>query len=144
MILKNRRGIMTEKYEGVERRKYMRLGYPFFIRCRKDGEEEEGTPLVSFEQVRKGSVSVAKNITIEGICFATGKEFEVGNLVFVDVFSPTRKTPFKIVGKVVWRKKRVLFRDYNIGVQFLEIEAETKFKHLLEELVKVKLHKKLE
>ena len=137
---------MAKKYQGVEKRKYLRFGYPFFIRCKKNGKayDQEEPSIITFIEIKKGQVTISKNVSIAGIRFVTEKRFFSDDHLYIEIFSPTRKRPFKILGKVIWRKRRILFRDYDVGIQFLKIDAEKGFKKLLEELAKVKLEKKLE
>jgi len=145
--MKNKKEIVTTpKYQGAERRKYLRFDYPFFVRCKKNGKtyERGGPPIITFAEIKKGQVSISKNVSIAGIHFVTGKSFIPGDLLFVEIFSPTRKTPFKILGKVIWKKRRIFPGEYDLGIQFLKIDAGREFQKLLEELEKVKLEKKLD
>lgn len=141
--------IRTPIYKGPDRRKYIRFGYPFFIRLRENGEKhsKNGHSIISFRELRGDEVSIARNISIAGIRFATGKDFPPETLIRMEVFTPTRKNPFNILARVVWRKKKLLRRVwgevYEMGTELLEIDAEDEFKHLLEELEKVKLEKVL-
>ena len=68
-------------------------------------------------------------------------------IVFLEIFTPTRKTPFHLLAKVAWRKKRILEHNlgyiYDTGVEFSKIDAEGEFQDLLEQLVKAKLEKVL-
>ncbi len=137
------------EYKGPDRRKYLRFGYPFFIRVTKDGEANiaEKPSLMSFKELQDNHISISRDISIGGIRFVTSRDYLPGSLVNVEVFSPTRKTPFNILGKVVWRKKRILGSSsggtYEMGIEFLKIEGENEFKNLLEQLVKTKLEKVL-
>ena len=141
--------IVASEYNGPDRRKYVRFGYPFFIRVRKDGENytKRSLPLITFKELEEDNVSISHNISIGGICFTTSKDYPPDTLVFVEIFSPTRNIPFHILAKVAWRKKRILEHalgyTYNTGVEFLKIDAEGEFQDLLEELVKAKLEKVL-
>ena len=141
--------IVASGYNGPDRRRYVRFSYPFFVRTRKDGEgyNKKGYPLIIFKELEENNVSISQNMSIGGISFTTSKEYPPGVLVFVEVFSPTRKTPFNILAKVAWRKKRILGRPlgytYDTGVEFLKIDAEGEFHDLLEQLVKAKLERVL-
>lgn len=141
---------MATEYKGPNRRKYVRFGYPFFIRVRKDGEgydDKKYHPLITFKELEENNISISQDISIGGICFTTSKNYAPGALVFVEVFCPTRKTPFHILAKVAWRKKRILGRAlgyiYDTGVEFLKIDADGEFQDLLEQLVKARLEKVL-
>ena len=137
------------KYKGPERRRYVRFSYPFFIRSRKDGEKynSNARPLITFKELQENKVSISQKVSIGGISFTTSKEYPPGTLIFVEVFSPTRKIPFNILARVAWRKKRVLGHalgyTYDTGVEFLGIDEEGEFQDLLEQLVKAKLEKVL-
>ena len=141
--------ITTRGYKGPDRRKYVRFDYPFFIRVRKDGGDynEKVQSVITFKELEENNISISKNISIGGIYFTTSKDYPPGTLVFVEIFSPTRKVPFHILAKVAWRKKRILGRalgyTYDTGVEFLKIDAEGEFQDLLEQLVKAKLEKVL-
>lgn len=139
----------TSEQKGEERRRYVRFNYPFFVRTRKDGKAYGGNrpPLITFKEIEEDQVSISQNISIGGICFTTSKEYSVGSLINMEIFAPTRKTPFSILARVVWRKKRALGRGlgstYDIGVEFLKIDSDGQFQDLLEQLVKAKLEKVL-
>ncbi len=139
----------TLEYKGPERRKYVRLDYPFFIRVRKDGEgsNKENQHVITFKELEDNDISIAKNMSIGGICFTTSKDYPPETQVFVEIFSPTRKVPFHILAKVAWRKKRILGHalgyTHDTGVEFLKIDAEGEFQDLLEQLVKARLEKVL-
>ena len=141
--------ITTTEYNGPDRRKYVRFGYPFFVRVRKDGEgfNTRGLPLITFKELEEGNVSVSQDISIGGICFTTSKDYPPSTIVFMEIFTPTRKTPFHLLAKVAWRKKRILEHNlgyiYDTGVEFSKIDAEGEFQDLLEQLVKAKLEKVL-
>lgn len=136
-------------YNGAERRRYVRFGYPFFVRTKKDGKgsDKNNHPLITFKELEKDEVSIAKNISIGGISFTTSKDYPPGILIYLELFTPTRKTPFNMLARVTWRKKRSLGHSlgytYDMGVEFLKIDSEGEFQDLLEHLVKSKLEKLL-
>jgi len=139
-----------EKIADAERRKYVRFSYPFFIRIRKRKEKDfpkKGDPVITFKEFKGDSISISKNISVQGICFTTSKNYPIGTLVILEVFSPTRKTPFNMLAKVRWRNKRVVGKSservYDTGVEFLKIDADDEFHELLEQLVDSKLEKVL-
>jgi hypothetical protein len=141
----------NEKITNSERRKYVRFGYPFFIRIRKKGDKEEfnrkGQPVITFKEFKEDNISISKNISVEGICFTTSKDYPPNTLVLLEIFSPTRKIPFNMFAKVKWREKRVIKRSleciYDTGVEFLKIDDDGEFHDLLEQLVNSKLEKVL-
>jgi hypothetical protein len=146
--MKNKKTVKSG-YKGPERRRYIRFSYPFFVRSRKDGEKHNSKvhPLITFKELAEDQVSISQNVSIGGIFFTTSKDYPTGTLLFVEIFSPTRKTPFNMLARVAWRKKRVLGHDlgytYDTGVEFLEIDEEGEFQDLLEQLVKSRLEKKV-
>jgi hypothetical protein len=141
--------MVTSGYKGVDRRRYIRFGYPFFIRIRKDGEKynNKGSSFVITFKELQDNVSISKNISIGGICFTTSKDYPPGTFVNIEVFTPTRKIPFNILARVVWKKKRILGHTlgytYDTGIEFLKIDEDGEFQDLLEQLVKSKLEKVL-
>jgi len=141
----------NKKITDSERRKYVRFGYPFFIRVRRKEEKEKlnrkTQPIITFKEFKEDNISISQNISVEGICFSTSKNYPPNTLVFLEVFSPTKKTPFNILAKVKWRKKRVIKRSlecvYDTGVEFLKIDSDGEFHDLLEQLVNSRLEKVL-
>jgi hypothetical protein len=139
----------TSKQKDEERRRYIRFNYPFFIRTRKDGKaySKNRPPLITFKEIEEDQVSIAQNVSIGGICFTTSKEHSPGSLINMEIFAPTRKAPFDILARVVWRERRDLGHGlgstYDMGVEFLKIDSEGQFQDLLEQLVKARLEKVL-
>ena len=139
----------NKKITDSEKRKYLRFGYPFFIRIRKKGGKEglnrKGQSVITFKEFKENNISISKNISVEGICFTTSKDYPLNTLVLLEVFSPTRKVPFNMLAKVRWRKERAIKSSleciYDIGVEFLKIDADGEFHDLLEQLVNSKLEK---
>ncbi len=138
-----------EKIGDSERRKYVRLSYPFFIRVRKKEKNEEleksGQPVIAFKEFKEDNISISKNISVQGICFTTSKDYPIDTPVVLEIFSPTRKIPFNMLAKVKWRNKRVAGKSsgyvYDTGVEFLKIDADGEFHDLLEHLVDSKLER---
>lgn len=139
------------KINDSERRKYLRFGYPFFIRVRKKSEKgdlySKSRPVITFKEFKEDNISISRNISVSGICFSTSKNYPPNTLVLLEIFSPTRSRPFNMLAKVRWRKKRVLDNSnetvYDTGVEFLKIDADGEFHDLLERLVDSKLEKVL-
>lgn len=140
-----------DKIADSERRKYVRFAYPFFIRVRrKKGKEEfekKGQPVITFKEFKEDNISIVKNISVQGICFTTSKNYPVNALVILEIFSPTRKIPFNMLAKVKWRNKRIVGKSseyvYDTGVEFLKIDSDGEFHELLEQLVDSKLERVL-
>lgn len=146
----SKKDITGSEYKGKDRRKYVRFRYPFFVRVRKDGEnyKQKSDPVITFKELADdNNISISQNISIGGIYFTTSKDYPLGTLVFVEIFTPTRKVPFHTLAKIAWKKKRILNHDlgytYDIGVEFLKIDSEGEFQDLLEQLLKAKLEKVL-
>ncbi|MFH1547837.1 MAG: PilZ domain-containing protein [Candidatus Omnitrophota bacterium] len=139
----------NKKITDSEKRKYLRFGYPFFIRIRKKGGKgglnRKEQSVITFKEFKENNISISKNISVEGICFTTSKDYPLNTLVLLEVFSPTRKVPFNMLAKIRWRKERVIKSSlkciYDIGVEFLKIDADGEFHDLLEQLVNSKLEK---
>lgn len=141
----------NEKITSSEKRKYVRFGYPFFIRVREKGKEEglkgKSESVITFKEFKEDNISISQNISVQGICFTTSKNYPVNTFVLLEIFSPTRKVPFNMLAKVRWRNKRVVGKSsecvYDTGVEFLKIDADDEFHDLLEQLVDSKLERVL-
>ncbi len=131
-------------YKGPERRRFVRLGYPFFIQYKvveKISEEDSLSSISSdIEKILKEwdekgygkdkiysslikkmkDSSFTKNISEGGICFVTRERFKPDTQLRMQIYVPTRKEPIKALVKVVWRKKRMLRSGYDTGVSFIE------------------------
>ena len=86
----------------------------------------------------------SKDISLGGLRFVSRQDISPGILISLDLFTPTQSQPFHIVGRVTWRKRGIVTRNYEIGLEFVKIDDDGKFKSLLEMLEEVKLEEVVE
>lgn len=144
----NKGSEISRSYPGPDRRKYPRFDFPFFIRYKK---QSEGAPKTETEQkepilfTEEGTnLSVAKNVSIGGICFVARESLPPNTKLTLEIFTPLKREPFTALVEVKWQKKRALFSSYLTGVAFLNLDDEEGFKNLLEMLTEVKLEELIE
>ena len=100
-----------------ERRRYVRLNVLVDIaygRC---------------ESLKKGQLTLAKNIGRGGICLIVYEEFKESDLLDLKIYLPESKTPISAVGRVVWVKEFIIGdistgKRFDLGIEFLEIDEE--------------------
>ena len=144
----NKGSKIFKPYEGPDRRKYPRFDFPFFIRYKKEGEkisktkkEEQGNIL--FVGKDEG-LSISKNVSIGGICFATKEPFPLRTKLNIEIFTPLKSEPFTALVEVVWQRKRPLVPIYLTGISFLNLNDDEGFKRLLNMLTEMKVEELIE
>ena len=109
-------------YAGKERRRFVRISLPFFVRYQKrdkiTAKNESLAGLV--EDVM--SLSLTRDISESGIRIVTRERFEPGTYLAVEIHVPDRKTPIHTLTKVIWTKKRAVRSGYDTGVHFIRVE----------------------
>ncbi len=120
---------MTDK-AGMERRKYVRLDAEVKINC------------VEIKGQKKKIPALTKNISVQGICFTSKKEFKPKTALKVSVFIPHYWKPIQLEGKVVWCRvvksnKPGASATFDTGVKLLEIEKSNESKFFMYVLDKV-------
>lgn len=139
----NKGSDIAKHYEGPDRRKYPRFDFPFFIRYKKNGKgikavkTEQGSSILFVEKDQE--LSIAQNVSIGGICFATREPFPLHTKLILEIFTPLKREPFVALVEVMWQRKRTLVSSYITGISFLQLDDEEGFKHLLEMLTEMKL-----
>lgn len=137
---------MSKSFQGPDRRRYPRFDFPFFIRYKK-GEEIPQTDTkqgnILFVEKDK-ELSISRDVSIGGICFATKEPFSSRAKLTVEIFTPIKSEPFTALAEVAWQKKRALSSIYLTGVSFLQLDDEKEFTHLLNMLTEMKLEKMIE
>ncbi|MFH1784182.1 MAG: PilZ domain-containing protein [bacterium] len=120
---------MSDK-DKMERRKYVRLDTEVKIDC---------VPLKG-EKTRISAVT--RNISVQGVCFTSDKEFKLKTPLKISVFIPHYWQPIQLKGKVVWSRP-VESKDpnegpkFDTGVKLSEIEKSNESKFFMYVLDKV-------
>lgn len=137
---------MSKSFQGPDRRKYPRFDFPFFIRYKKgEGISKADTNQGNILFIEKGQeLSIARDISIGGICFATKEPLENRTKLMIKIFTPIKSEPFTALAEVVWQKKKVLAPIYLTGVSFLKLDDDKEFTHLLNMLTELELKEMIE
>jgi len=107
----------------IEKRKYIRFDI--------DAE-------VNFQVLDKNRVTLetasalAKNLSIEGVCFISHKKLEPGRIIKLEIILPYQSRPLHLEGKIRWShpiKNQEGKERFEVGVKLLIVEKsdETKF-----------------
>jgi len=83
-----------KKGDFTERRRYVRLDTDAKITFQIQPESSESPS----DRVS----TIAKNLSIEGICFICGKKLEPGSFLKLEVFFPEQPKPLCLEGRVKW------------------------------------------
>ncbi|MDD5454610.1 MAG: PilZ domain-containing protein [Candidatus Ratteibacteria bacterium] len=142
----NKNSKMSKSFQGPDRRRYPRFDFPFFIRYKKSEEiSKTSTGEGNILFVEKGQdISIARDVSIGGICFAVKEPLPPRAKLTVEIFTPIKSAPFTAFAEVVWQKKRALSSTYLTGVSFLQLDDDKEFTHLLNMLTELKLEKMIE
>lgn len=101
-----------------ERRKFVRLGDNLKVNLQTQDKSEAGA-------LAQRVSAIVKNISVEGMCFTSEKEFPNGEEIDLEVFLPGEAKPLCITGQVVWVRKieaedqKVIFET---GVKLFTLE----------------------
>ncbi|HCG77194.1 MAG: hypothetical protein COZ37_06240 [bacterium (Candidatus Ratteibacteria) CG_4_10_14_3_um_filter_41_18] len=112
-------------YAGSEKRQFVRVSLPFFVRYQK---KEKGKIIIGGKKLAKNltenieNLSVTKDISQGGIKFVAKERFEPGTSLALDIYAPDRKTPIRTLAKVIWVKNRAFRSGYETGACFTTIE----------------------
>ncbi len=143
----NKGSKISKSFDGPDRRRYPRFDFPFFIRYKKNGEEqsetENNTENIFFVGKDEG-LSVSRDVSIGGICFVTKESFSIRTKLTLEIFTPVKSEPFTALTEVAWQKKRTLMPNYLTGISFLKLDDEEGFKRLLNMLTEMELEKLIE
>ena len=72
----------------------------------------------------KSISAIAKNLSVEGICFSTKKKLEQGKLIELEILLPGRQEPLHLTGVVCWIKpltKKTNTEKFDIGIKLFTI-----------------------
>ena len=109
----------------IERRKYIRFNADSKINI-----------TVKREKGKKPSAAkvsaIAKNLSVEGLCFKSKKKYERGNLIRLEIYLPPYRKPLHLEGRVIWshalrKKSEKGFFDTGIKLFTVEKADEGKF-----------------
>lgn len=95
------------EYNGKERRQYARYDTDAKIYfCVKYDIKTKVEFQVLNKQDRKAMsekyTAISKNVSVEGLCFVSHKELETGDLLLLEVYLPSEKSPILMEGEVRW------------------------------------------
>lgn len=130
---------MTKETD-LERRKYIRLDTEVKIECMPIEDQKEKIPAIS------------KNISIQGICFNSNKEFKSKTPIKLQVCIPNNPKPVYLEGEVVWCKAVKSSKPgepptFDTGVKLPDIEKSDEgkfFMYVLDKVVEIYSKKQME
>lgn len=99
--------------ETDERRKYIRLKYPFLVKYKP---HVSATP--------KNDISMTKNISAGGILFELKERLNISEVLDLTIDIPASDELIKATGRVVWIEELDIKGRYDIGIKFMEIAKE--------------------
>jgi Tfp pilus assembly protein PilZ len=106
-----------------ERRRYIRIKESTDIKVEVSDQKEGG--IIS---------SIAKDMSFEGICFRSDKEYKAGTSIALEIRIPHRAEPLRLRGEVRWCKLIQLQQNqavYDTGVKLNTIEKSDETKYLM-------------
>jgi len=110
-----------------DRRKYLRLDVATKVNFRRQGGKETGAFTAS-------SASNGKNISMDGLCFRTQQQLEVGTRLALEVFLPSQPEPLLLQGEVRWcRPAEAKEKDktvFDTGIRLLNIKDSDENRYL--------------
>ena len=68
-------------------------------------------------------ISLTKDVSEGGLCFSSPEDFAPETILELEIRLPTRDTPLKALGKVVW-SRQIEPSKYDLGISFVKIEEE--------------------
>lgn len=79
------------------------------------------------QKVSKPYQATGKNVSVEGLCFISGKLLAPGDYLILDVFIPSAQSPIPMEGEVKWSqlcRSEAGDRQYETGVKLLTVRDE--------------------
>ena len=101
-------------YDGVEKRKNLRIGTNLIVSYRQATEKD------------LTDISQTKNIGLGGAMFKTKKEFPVGTNLMLEIRLPQENVPFMFIGKVMGSKQVIKDLCYDTRIEFLSVNETQK------------------
>jgi len=70
--------------------------------------------------------AVSKNVSAEGLCFSSDKQLEKGDMLYLELYLPSRKQPIRMEGFVRWSQpelsKQTKRTEFDTGVKLTNVE----------------------
>ena len=107
---------LRNEYNGPERRRYPRLKAALIEYSLLDNNLQE--------------LSFTKDVSIGGVCIILADEIPLNTILSLNIYLPNHNNPIHLKGKVVWRERSSYHTPsrtyYNVGIEFIDIDDETK------------------
>jgi hypothetical protein len=73
--------------------------------------------------------AISKNVSVEGLCFASEKQLKKGDMLYLEVYLPRRKNPIHMQGQVRWSQvtspQQQKEGKYDTGVKLISVEGKS-------------------
>jgi Tfp pilus assembly protein PilZ len=121
-------------YKKRERRKYERYATETKVYFRVVYEIKTK---VEFQIVYEGKgnglsqkySAISKNVSVEGLCFASNKQLQKGDALYLEVYLPQRKQPIRMQGQVRWSQpispEEKQIHLFDTGVKLTNVEGKS-------------------
>jgi hypothetical protein len=126
--------VEIKKYQGLERRRFTRLGAPLLVKVTIIADEEfPGGPRMFTAKCRnislEGICIETRQIEIDGVHILSGSPRSVKNQLQLELELDATKNPLKALGEVCWYD---LLSDaeeftFQVGIIFVRIDGNGKF-----------------
>lgn len=122
------------KRNDKERRKYPRYDAELKVYFRVKYDIKTRVEFEVLESSHKDEIAhkysgLCKNVSAEGLCFASSKKLTEGDILLLEVYEPAVRTPVKMEGQVRWSKKLVRKAGekemYHTGLQLVTVNGKS-------------------
>lgn len=73
--------------------------------------------------------ALSKNVNAEALCFTSEKELEKGDILYMEVYLPSMKTPIHMKGRVRWSRatslKQKTKNKFDTGVKLISVNGKS-------------------
>jgi len=115
----------------IERRKYPRYDTELKVYFQVRYDVRTKVKFQIMTNGREGAVphkysGLSKNVSAEGLSFASNKRLENGDILFIEVYEPKAKGPIRMEGQVRWSRKIPRTKGKNIfqtGVELFSVNG---------------------
>ncbi|NQU19112.1 PilZ domain-containing protein [bacterium] len=121
-----------EDYKKKERRKYERYETDAKVYFRVIYEIETKVEFQILDKEKKDRPlsekypAMSRNVSVEGLCFISDKKLEKGDMLYLEVYLPSEKSPIYMKGKVRWSQSASLKQreknKFDTGVKLISVE----------------------